>query len=137
MTGYVNPSDPDVAVLYRDDPNDENLGRIVLGLFVIVFCSGVTAAWLSGMDKWTAAKEGREKKVSPVTRFCECTVYTTLINSFVGVFLVVFLTIPGPFLMKAFVCLALTPFVLLGLFMVYSTFRNFMLIFTESNSRTR
>ncbi|MGB0578383.1 MAG: DUF3592 domain-containing protein [Limisphaerales bacterium] len=135
VTGYVNPSDPGTAVLSRDDPNDESIARIVLGLFVIAFCSGVTAAWLSGMDKWTAAKAGREKKVLPITRFCECTVYTTLINSFVSIFFIVLLSVPGSFVAKTFMYLALTPFVLLGLLMIYSTIRNFVLIFTEEAQR--
>jgi hypothetical protein len=137
VTGYVDPSNPRTAILSRDDPpNDERLTRIIVGLVVIVFCGGVTAAWLTGMDKWTAAKAGREKKVSPITRFCECTVYTVLINSFVGIFGLVFLKVPGSFLMKAFLYLVLTPFGLLGLLMIYSTFRNFMLIFKEESSKT-
>jgi hypothetical protein len=131
VTGYVDPSNPDIAVLSREDSHNESLGRIVLGLFVIVFCSGVTAAWLTGMDKWTAAKAGRGKRVLPITRFCECTVYATLVNSFVSVFFFVFLSVPGSFLVKAFSLLLLIPFALLGLLMIYSTSRNFALIFTE------
>ena len=134
VTGYVNPSDPTVAVLSRHDANDESLGLVVMGIVVVVFCSGFAAAWLSGMDKWTAAKAGREKKVSPVTRFCECVVYATLVNSFVGIFFVVIANIEGELPIKAFMYLFLTPFALLGLLMIYAVFRNFMLIFTEDRS---
>jgi len=132
VTGYVNPSQPGMAVISRADPDDEGLGRAILGLFVIAFGSAVTAAWLSGMESWTAAKAGREKKVSPIARFCECTIYTALVNSFVGIFVVVLLTVPAPFLMKAFMYLVLTPLALLGLLMIYATFRNFVLIFKEA-----
>lgn len=132
VTGYVNPSDPGLAVLSRHDVNDETFGRIILGLFAVVFCSGVTAAWLTGMDKWTAAKAGREKKISPITRFCESVVYATLVNAFVCVIFVFSSIGSPPFLIKAFIYLVATPFTLLGLFMIYSVFRNFMLMFTEN-----
>jgi len=130
VTGYVNRSDPAIAILSREDSKNEALLRILLELFLFAFCSGLTAARLTGMDKWTVARAGREKKPSPVTKFCEFTVYTGLICSFVCCALVFLVNMPAPVLLQGFMYLGLTPFVRLALLMIYTTIRNFILIFT-------